>query len=93
VEYGKFIPSLTLALGIRFPSGYEFGLGPNILLTGAISDQARETFSTSLVMVVGKSFDFSGVSIPVNLAYVSSPLGERFGIIIGYAISSPTTSR
>jgi hypothetical protein len=89
VEYGKFIPSLTLALGIRFPSGYEFGLGPNILLTKALTENAEETFNTSLVLVVGKSFDFSGVSIPVNLAYVRSPLGERIGIIFGYAIQRP----
>ena len=89
VEYGKFIPSLTLALGIRFPSGYEFGIGPNVLMTKAITDKAPETFNTSLVLVVGKSFDFGGVSIPVNLAYVTSPLGERIGIIFGYAIQRP----
>lgn len=89
VEYGKFIPSLTLALGIRFPSGYEFGLGPNILLTKALTENAEQTFNTSLVLVFGRSFDFSGVSIPVNLAYVRSPLGERIGIIFGYAIQRP----
>ncbi|MDH4070096.1 MAG: hypothetical protein OEV30_06700 [Ignavibacteria bacterium] len=87
VEYGKFIPSLTLALGVRLPNGFEFGLGPNVLVTKAITDQAPDTFSTSLVMAFGKSFDFGGVSIPLNLVYVRSPLGERVGLIFGYAIS------
>lgn len=86
VEYGKFIPSLTLALGIRLPNGFEFGLGPNILATKAITEQSEDVFSTALVIAVGKSFDFGGVSIPVNLAYVKSPMGARIGLIFGYAI-------
>lgn len=86
VEYGKFIPSLTLALGIRLPNGFEFGLGPNVLATKAITDKSEDVFSTALVLAVGKSFDFGGVSIPVNLAYVKSPMGARIGLIFGYAI-------
>jgi len=80
VEYGKVIPGVTLAMGIRFPNGFEFGLGPNIVAgTG-------ETSPTSLVVGVGKSFNYGGVSIPLNVAYATNPDGNRVSLIIGYAI-------
>jgi hypothetical protein len=80
VEYGKVIPGATLAMGIRFPNGFEFGLGPNVVAgTG-------ETSPTSLVVGVGKSFNYGGVSIPLNLAYATNPDGNRVSFIIGYAI-------
>jgi hypothetical protein len=79
VEYGKLIPSASLAMGVRFPSGFEFGLGPNLIAAG-------DGVSTGLVAVIGKSFDFSGISIPLNLAYVHSPDGGRLSFIVGYAI-------
>lgn len=81
VEYGKFIPNLSLMFGIRTVGGFEFGLGPNI-----ISFISQGEAQTALVMAIGKSFDFDGVNIPVNLAYVTNPHGSRFGLIIGYAI-------
>jgi len=80
VEYGKFIPSVTLGLGIRMPNGFEFGLGPN-LVAGTDPE-----ISTALMMTVGKSFDFGGVSIPVNMVWVTNPRGNRASIIFGYAI-------
>ena len=80
VEYGKVIPSATLAMGIRMPDGIEFGLGPNVL----IADE--NTISTALVIAVGKTFNYGGVSIPINLVYATSPAGARLGFIFGYAI-------
>jgi len=80
VEYGKFIPSITLAFGIRFLSGIEFGMGPNLVATEA-------GVATSLVLVGGKSFDYGGVSIPLNLAYVINPRGHRISFIFGYALN------
>ncbi|MFZ5434088.1 MAG: hypothetical protein ACOZB3_09980 [Calditrichota bacterium] len=80
VEYGKIIPGATLAMGIRFPSGYEFGLGPNVTAgTG-------EAAPTALVVGVGKSFNYGGVSVPLNLVYATNPDGNRVSVIIGYAI-------
>jgi hypothetical protein len=81
VEYGKVIPGATLAMGIRFPSGYEFGLGPNI--TGGTGD----TSPTALVVGVGKTFNYGGVSIPLNLVYATNPDGNRVSFLIGYAIA------
>jgi hypothetical protein len=80
VEYGKVLLSTTLGLGIRMPSGIEFGLGPNLLFAG-------EGAHTALMASIGKSFDYSGVSIPINLVWVTNPDGNRIGLIVGYAIA------
>jgi hypothetical protein len=86
VEYGKFIPSGTLAMGVRFPSGIEFGLGPNILLVGK-NDLGKSPAKTALVLGIGKSFNYGGVSIPLNLVYATNPDGNRISVIFGYAIA------
>lgn len=80
VEYGKFIPSATLGLGIRLPDGLEFGLGPNLMLVGEGNN------ATALMMTIGKSFSYGGVNLPVNLVWVTNPDGNRFSLIFGYAI-------
>ncbi len=79
VEYGKFVPSQTLAFGIRFPNGIEFGMGPNLVITD-------RGVTSSLVLAGGKSFDYGGVSIPLNLAYAISPKGNRVSFVFGYAL-------
>jgi hypothetical protein len=86
VEYGKFIPSGTLAMGVRFPGGIEFGLGPNILLVGK-NDMGKSPAKTALVLGIGKSFNYGGVSIPLNLVYATNPDGNRISVIFGYAIA------
>lgn len=80
VEYGEFIPSITLAMGVRFPSGAEFGLGPSL------SANPTHGGSSSLVIAAGRSFDYGGVSLPVNLALSTNPHGQRLSIVLGYAI-------
>lgn len=81
VEYGKVIPSGSLAMGIRFPNGIEFGLGPNVVITGG-----TETVRSGLLIGIGKSFGYGGVSIPLNLVWVRNPDGNRFSMVFGYAI-------
>jgi hypothetical protein len=78
VEYGKPIASLSLMFGIRMPSGYEFGVGPNLIVA--------QNAKSGLIIAVGKTFDVQGVSIPINLAYATSPSGARLAFIVGYAI-------
>jgi hypothetical protein len=85
VEYGKFIPSGTLAMGVRLPSGFEFGMGPNLLATR--DDNDNPSVNTALVVAIGKSFDYGGVSVPINLAYATNPDGNRVSVIFGYAIA------
>lgn len=83
VEYGTVIPSLTLAMGVRLPSGYEFGMGP----MAYFRDDEEEPVGSSLVMGFGKSIDYGGVSIPLNLAVATSQSGTRVSFIFGYAIT------
>jgi len=83
VEYGKFLPSATLAMGVRFPRGWEFGIGPNVLVTGT---NGSEDLRTSLVMAGGYSFQYGGVNLPVNLAFATNPEGNRVALIFGYAV-------
>ena len=83
VEYGKFLPSITLAMGVRFPSGWEFGIGPNLMVTGV---ENSDDLQTSLITAVGYSFRYAGVSLPVNLAFATNPDGNRVSILFGYAI-------
>jgi hypothetical protein len=75
VDQGRAIPSLTLLMGVRMPSGLEFGMGPNVTPAGA-----------ALALGVGKSLRYGGVTIPVNLALVRSPGAYRFSFLFGYAI-------
>jgi hypothetical protein len=79
MEQQKFLPSLTLLVGVRTPSGLEFGLGPNLSAVG-----------TALAVAVGKSFTYGEMSFPINLALVGSPDALRTTILIGYAI--PTSN-
>ena len=81
VEYGKFVPSATLAMGVRMPNGIEFGMGPNLLYGGG------DNVNSALVLALGKSFDYGGVSIPINLVFVTNPDGNRVSVIFGYAIA------
>jgi len=81
VEYGYFIPSINTIIGIRLPSGFEFGMGPNIAI--GVNDKA---FSTSLTLAIGKTFNFDGVYLPFNLACVTGRYGSRLSFIFGYAL-------
>lgn len=78
VEYSKIFPTTTLAIGVRLPNGIEFGMGPNVLLAGSPR--------TALTIAVGKSFNYGGVSIPINVAVTTNPEGQRISLVVGYAI-------
>ena len=84
VEYGKFIPSVTTAFGIRFPNGIEFDMGPNLIVSK--NDKNEVKLNSSLVIAGGISLNYGGVSIPLNLAYAISPKGNRASFIFGYAL-------
>jgi len=79
VEYGKMRLSTVFGMGVRFPSGFEFGLGPEFLATDG-------SLTTALVMVVGTSFNYGDVSIPINLALTKRPYGTTISFMFGYAI-------
>jgi hypothetical protein len=81
VEFGKFIPSLTAAVGVRLPSGVEFGAGPSWTL---VTSNGRA--AAGLVLVGGKTVDYGGVSVPFNLAVSLNQHGTRFTLTTGFAI-------
>lgn len=83
VEYGKFLPTLTFALGVRLPSGTEFGVGPNFTLANF---EGKAT--SGLMIAVGHSFPYNGVAIPLNLAVTTNTGGTRITLLAGYAIGS-----
>lgn len=83
VEYGTLVPNLTGAMGVRFPSGWEFGIGPNVI---AIAGDGDPELQTSLVTAAGYTFRYSGVNLPVNVALAHNPEGTRLSLVFGYAI-------
>lgn len=80
VEYGKLVPSLTLVMGVRSPSGFEFGMGPSFTVVSATGVNA------GLVIAAGKSLNYGAVCIPLNLAVSTNPKGTMVTLIAGYAI-------
>lgn len=86
VEYGKVIPNFSLLMGMRSTGGWELGMGPNLSFSKTLNDDVEAR--TSLLLGIGKSFNYGGVSIPVNLAYSASPEGDRISAFFGYAIAS-----
>lgn len=84
VEYGTVIPNISLVFGIRFPQGFEFGMGPQVVVTF----DRDEPVITSLVLGLGQSLNFGGVKIPLNLAVSTNSDGQRLSFVFGYAISN-----
>jgi hypothetical protein len=83
-EYGKFLPSVSLGLGVRLPSGYEFGLGPTVSLGGGNAESIG--LGSALFVTAGRSFDYGGVSLPVNLVYAGNQKWSSLSVLVGYAI-------
>jgi hypothetical protein len=92
VEHGYFIPNVTVAVGIRLPGGFESGIGPNIQLPKNLEFD-RGQVTSALLVAVGKTFHYGGVSIPVNIAYAINPNGNRVSFVLGYAIQRTRSRR
>ena len=91
VEHGYFIPNVTFAVGIRLPGGFESGIGPNIQLPKNLERGGRVT--SALLLAVGRTFHYGGVSVPINVAYAINPNGNRLSFILGYAIQRTRSRR
>jgi|GEM_PF-679836 hypothetical protein len=79
VEYATPIPSVTMPMGIRLPNGFEFGIGPNVVL-------GFPSLTSSIVLAVGKTFNYRGIGIPVNVALASGKGGYALSCLAGYAL-------
>ena len=75
VEQATVVPAATLLFGIRFPNGFEFGLGPNATPVG-----------TALAIGAGWRLQYGGVAVPFNVAFVTSPGALRISFLTGYAL-------
>jgi len=59
MEQGKFLPSISSVIGARTASGLEFGVGPNLSLSGV-----------GMLFAVGHNFKSGSLNIPVNLVFM-----------------------
>ncbi|MFC1502331.1 hypothetical protein ACFL6A_02855 [bacterium] len=73
VEQGLFLPSLSWLAGIRTPSGFEVGFGPNISLTGF-----------AYVIGTGVTIRQGQLNIPLNFSVVMSKKGARISFLVGF---------
>ena len=59
MEQGKFLPSATSVIGARTNKGLEFGVGPNLSLSGV-----------GMVFGIGYNFKSGNLNLPVNIAFM-----------------------
>jgi len=79
-ESGKFLPSLTLTMGIRSPSGTEVGFGPSFAAQPeGVGNPA------SLVVTVGRSLNCGLVRLPLEAMFSMAPEGQRASLVLGCA--------
>jgi len=90
MEQGMFLPSATSVIGARTSKGLEFGVGPNLSLSGI-----------GMVFGVGYNFKSGNLNLPVNLAFMPGRnltgtsngeeydynSGARISIMIGFNMS------
>jgi hypothetical protein len=81
VEQATVVPAATLLFGIRFPNGFEFGMGPNATPIG-----------TALAIGAGWRLEYGGVAVPFNVALVTSPGALRISLLTGYALRTRRTT-
>jgi hypothetical protein len=73
MEQGLFLPSLTWLVGVRLPSGREFGVGPNLSAAGL-----------ALALAGGVTTRYENINFPINVAVVPSRHGARISILSGF---------
>lgn len=59
MEQGKFLPSVSSIIGLRTDKGLEFGVGPNISLSGV-----------GMVFGAGYNFRSGSLNLPVNIVFM-----------------------
>jgi hypothetical protein len=73
LEQGVALPSASWMVGLRSPSGLEFGLGPNITPAGV-----------ALAVAGGVTFRSGSLNVPVTFAVVPSKAGMRVSMLTGF---------
>jgi hypothetical protein len=73
LEQGVVLPSVSWVVGLRSPTGVEFGLGPNITPAGV-----------ALAIAGGVTFRSGALNVPVTFAVVPSKDGMRVSMLTGF---------
>lgn len=73
LEQGVTLPSASWIVGLRSPSGVEFGIGPNITPVGV-----------ALAVAGGVTFRSGALNVPVTFAVVPSKDGMRVSMLTGF---------
>ena len=73
LDQGVPLPSLSWIVGLRSPSGMEFGIGPNITPAGV-----------ALALAGGVTFRSGSLNVPVTFAVVPSKDGMRVSMLTGF---------
>jgi hypothetical protein len=73
LEQGVALPSATWMVGLRSPTGLEFGIGPNITPAGV-----------ALAVAGGVTFRSGALNVPVTFAVVPSKDGMRVSMLTGF---------
>jgi hypothetical protein len=77
LEQSTFLPSISWLVGLRGPSGAEFGVGPNVSVAG-----------TALAIAGGVTTRAGAFNLPINLAVVPSKVGVRLSVLVGFTTRS-----
>jgi len=73
LDQGVFLPSASWLVGVRSPTGTEFGVGPNLTPMGV-----------ALAVAGGVTIRNDAINIPVSIAVVPSATGVRVSILTGF---------
>jgi hypothetical protein len=77
LEQSAFIPSVSWLVGVRGPSGAEFGVGPNVSPAGS-----------ALAIAAGVTTRAGAFNLPVNIAVVPGKIGTRVSVLVGFTTRS-----
>ncbi len=77
LDQGLILPSYTGIVGLRTSDNVEFGVGPNLTPAGG-----------ALIIAFGKTFNYDGIMIPVNVAFVMNRENPRISLVTGFALRS-----
>jgi len=73
LEQGEFLPSVSWMVGLRSPTGVEFGIGPNVTPAGV-----------ALALAGGVTFRSGALNVPMTFAVVPSKDGMRVSMLTGF---------
>ena len=87
LDQSLIVPGFTFILGLRTTSGFEFGVGPNILLNFSELQEEepkiKEFVKTAVVLALGVSVKAGRFDFPIDIAFTPATTGLRFTIIMG----------